>query len=86
VCKRSKASFILEPADTTYITLTKMGNGHNRPDASSTRKLEVCSSGSGILFEMDRSEGIGNNNFGNHPKVFLAKHHLLLWSLKVYHY
>jgi hypothetical protein len=49
MCKRLKATFIFDPTDTTYMALAKMGNGHHRPNASITRKLEVCSGGSAIL-------------------------------------
>jgi hypothetical protein len=36
--KRPKETFISNSTHTTYMAFTKIGNGHTRPDASSTRK------------------------------------------------
>jgi hypothetical protein len=86
VCKRSKATFVFDPIEKTLMALAKMGDGHNRPNASSTRELEVCSGGSGILLKMDRIKSLSNNNFSSYSKVLLAKHYLPLQIPKVYHY
>jgi hypothetical protein len=73
VWKRSKETFVFDPTDTTRMALAKIENGHNRPNASSTRKIEICSGGSGIFLQMDQSKGLSNNNFNNHSKVFSGK-------------
>jgi hypothetical protein len=66
--KGPEVTFVSNSAHTTYVASTNLGNGHNRPNASSARKLEICSGGSGVLFHVDRSKSLGNKNFGNHPE------------------
>jgi hypothetical protein len=68
------------------MALAKMEDEHNWPNASTKGELKVCSGGSEILPQMDRNKSLSNNNFDNHSKVLLAKHHLLIRSPKVYHY
>jgi hypothetical protein len=58
MCKGSKATFVINPVDTIHMALAKMGDGHKWLDASSTRELEVCRGGSGILLQIDRSKAL----------------------------
>jgi hypothetical protein len=49
-------------------------------------ELKLHSGSSGIFLKMDQSKGLGNNNFGDYSKVFLAKHYMSLQNSKVHHY
>jgi hypothetical protein len=49
MCKGLEATFVLNSVYTKYMDFTEMGDGHNRPDASGVRKIEICNSGSGVL-------------------------------------
>jgi hypothetical protein len=51
--RRPEATFVFNSAHSTYMASTKVGNGHNTPNASSIGKLEICSGGSGVLFQVD---------------------------------
>jgi hypothetical protein len=86
MCKRPKAVFVSDPVDTTYLPLTRMGNGYNWPNASYPRKPKIRNGRSWVFIKMDRSKGPSDNNFSYHSKVLLAKHHLSLQSVKVHYY
>jgi transposase InsO family protein len=70
MCKRSEATLVVNSVNTTNLAIAKMGPRFVGSTSTSTRQLEVCRSGSGIFFQVDRGEAFGHNNFGYRPKFF----------------
>lgn len=79
-----ETTFIINLANSVNMALAEMGNGHNWSDAPSPRKLEICRSSSWILLQVDWSISFSHNNFGNNPKILLAKYHMLIRSPEIF--
>jgi hypothetical protein len=45
-----ETTFVFNPANTTNLATTKVGSGFVRTTSTSTRQLEICCGGSGVLF------------------------------------
>jgi hypothetical protein len=50
MCQRPETTFVFNPANTTNMTIGKMGVGFVRAIATGARQPEICCGGSGILF------------------------------------
>jgi hypothetical protein len=68
--QRPETTFVFNPVNTAYLTIAKVGPGFVMSTSTSTRQLEICCSGSGLLLQMDRSKALRYNNFGTIQKFF----------------
>jgi hypothetical protein len=66
--------------DYTFVATAKMGYRHSRAINNSTRKLQICGGGGGILNKVDRGEASSQYSSGGAQKVLLAKHNMSFWS------
>jgi hypothetical protein len=78
MCQRLETTFVSNPANTANLDTAKVGPGFVRPTSTSTRQLEICCGGSGVLFKVDSGKALSYNNFGHSTEILLAKYCLSL--------
>jgi hypothetical protein len=66
--------------DYTFVAATKMGHRHSRTIDNSTRKLQICRGGGGILHKVDRGEASSQYSSSGAENVLLAKYNMPFWS------
>jgi hypothetical protein len=66
--------------DYTFVATTKVGHRHSRVIDNNTRKLQICSGGSGILHKVVRGEASSQYSSSGAQKVLLAKYNMSFWS------
>jgi hypothetical protein len=71
-------------ADYTFVAAAKMGHQHRRAIDNSTRKLQICSGGGGILHKVDRGKASNQYSSSGAQKVLLTKYNMPFWSAQKY--
>ena len=73
------------PLDSSGLAPCAVGHRHHWPPANSTRQLQLCSSRTGVLLKVDRSQGASRYNSRNLAKKFLAEHSGQWKAVGLYH-
>jgi hypothetical protein len=60
--------------NSTIMASAKVGNGPRRTTANSSRKLQIRSSGRGLLHQMGGSKSFGEHHCTDNSEILLAKH------------
>jgi hypothetical protein len=78
----TKLTIYVSSPNSPVMAFAKVGNGSSWTAANSSRKLQICSCGRGLLHQMGGSESIVEYNNISNSEILLAKHSLQIRGSK----